>query len=436
MNSASEAALEEALDLWEVFLADMARWVIKQFSAFDVLHEAGGDVLALKKAKLADFEKEFGDARCNEIPDFKNKFKRKFHNHAKTLRANDKSSGPSRAKPFYLLPEAPETKARDLYKSAHRDEFSEEASKRNQKDLARTLLGVLQGILHAGRGGSGVGAFHVLYAYRNAEEKLIVGSLSVNSGNTETVPFQTACTAYESTTEVPWEQYAHQNIGFNNNVDYSNRFSKNAGGFYVLPVFDDETGTIQDYRNTIRSFFEASFFQVILQTGSMSAMPWVEFLAHPEDFLDPKLIVVNAILARLDAMPSDELRAFARRIHDFQANNPASSIFNDDHIISAAMLNHKARADMAKLQNIEPDIMYMYDSEPGTPLTSPLLSPHIMPVKPVSPPPPKSKKRKATDPPASATSAPFPLRRSMRQNAPVAPTATSGSRPTKRRKVD
>ncbi|KAJ6489121.1 hypothetical protein C8R45DRAFT_1097446 [Mycena sanguinolenta] len=167
-------------------------------------------------------------------------------------------------------------------------------------------------------------------------------------------------------------------------------------------------------------------------------MPWAEFSAHPEDFLDPKLIVINAILARPDAMPSDELRAFVRRIHDFQANNPTSSIFNDDHVIPAAMLNRKAHADTAKLQNIEeliePDVRD--NSEPGTPLTSPPLSPHLTPVNPVSPPPPKSTKCKATDPPASATSAPLPLHRSMRQNAPVAPTVTSGSRPTKRRKVD
>ncbi|KAF7371928.1 hypothetical protein MVEN_00050700 [Mycena venus] len=177
-----------------------------------------------------------------------------------------------------------------------------------------------------------------LYSYRNSKEEMVVGSLTVNPAGSETIPFQTACVDYKRTTTAPWELYSHQTIGFNKNIDYNTKLVKNAGGFYVLPHFNEETGILKDFRDTMRLFMEGSFFQVVPRTGAMPAMPWAEFLNHPEDFLHPELIV-DGILTRPDAMPSTDLRAFAGCIHRFQAANTTISIFDDENIISAAMLD-------------------------------------------------------------------------------------------------
>ncbi|KAJ7757207.1 hypothetical protein DFH07DRAFT_958797 [Mycena maculata] len=486
------SASDDELDPREVFPPDMAKWIRKQFSDFDAVHAAGGDESDFKNNKFTEFRTEFGGERCDAIQNCKRKFKRKFANRADKLRkAAEKqvSGGRSGGKPFYLLPDAPETKARDLYKSAHRDEIIKEANKQrevlgqdhhhqpahfqqvvkerwdglssaeretwveaaavknadatmpdatifeNQEKLLRMLFGLLQGTLHAGRGGIGVGAYHLLYSYRNSEEKIAVGSLTVNSAESETLPFQAACVDYEVTTEAPWERYSHQNVGFNTNIDHSQKLSKNTGRFYVLPPFDEETGTLQEYRNTMRIFFEASFC-------AMPAMPWKELLNCPEDFLDARLIANGILIRRPDAMPSGDLRAFAQCIHDFQAANTTSSIFSDEHIISAAILSRKALAEAAKPQDIEeiiePDSVDHSDCSPVlTPLVSPASSPHITPAKPVSSPPPKSGKRKASGPPPPLErESTLPLRRSTRHNkAPIPSVSDTKERPQKRRKM-
>ncbi|KAJ6550766.1 hypothetical protein DFH09DRAFT_1500090 [Mycena vulgaris] len=434
--------------------------------------------------------KEFGE-KCDGIPECKKlgvqKFRRKFSNRADRLRtAMEKPSARADNKPFYLLPDGPETKARDLYTSAHRADINAEANERglaagqdhhfqlahfqqvvaehwkdltpaeretweakataknmeaeasngsifeNQLKLPRTLFGLLQRTLHASRGGVGVGAYHVLYSYRNSQEEIVVGSLTVNSADSETIPFQTAYIDYKTTTTAPWELYSHQNIGFNKNIDYSKKLAKNAGGFYVLPHFDEETEMLKDFRETLRLFMEGSFLsiywaqvQVMPRTGAMPAMPWAEFLNHPEDFLQPGLIV-DGILTRPDAMPSTALRAFAGCIHKFQAANGTISIFNDENTISAAILDHQARADAAKPEEIvevinaaDVDDQLDIDTPPADNPTNPI---SVFPPPPPLPPAPPAnipQKRKASGPPPSAdvdSSQPAPLRRSSRHN--------------------
>jgi hypothetical protein len=170
-------------------------------------------------------------------------------------------------------------------------------------------------------------------------------------------------------------------------------------------------------------------------------MPWTEFLNHPEDFLDARLIVNGILTRRPDAMPSGDLRAFAQRIHDFQAANTTASIFNDERIISAAILGRKALAEAAKPQNIEeiiePDNVDHSDRSPVLmSLTSPP-SPHITPTKPVSLPSSELWKRKASGPPPPPENEPtLPLRRSTRHNnAPIPSGSDTKEKPQKRRRT-
>ncbi|KAJ7094335.1 hypothetical protein C8R44DRAFT_890371 [Mycena epipterygia] len=195
----------------------------------------------------------------------------------------------------------------------------------------------------------------------------------------------------------------------------------------------------------------------------MPAMPWVEFLNYPEDFLHPKLIV-DGILTCPEDMPSADLRAFAECIHRFQAANSTISIFNDENIISAAMLDRQARADAAKPEEIMElingddvdDHVEMHSDVSGnfTPLTSPTSSPRILPVNPINPvpvasslllpvqptpPPTIPQKRKASSPPPSADVEllqPASLRRSSRHNAVLIPcTNAKAVAPNKRHKT-
>jgi hypothetical protein len=162
----------------------------------------------------------------------------------------------------------------------------------------------------------------------------------------------------------------------------------------------------------------------------------------PRGLLEPALIV-DRILARPDAMPSADLHAFAECIHKFQAAHTAISIFNDQHIISIAILDRRACADAAKPEDItelintddiDPEFKLRSDiSHHSTPLSSPHISPHILPVDPVNttsiatpllppaqliPPVTIPRKRKVSGPPPEniESAQPAPLYRSTRQN--------------------
>ncbi|KAJ7429065.1 hypothetical protein B0H11DRAFT_1946201 [Mycena galericulata] len=335
----------------------------------------------------------------------------------------------------------------EAVEKSRRDQASDGSIYENQQKLPRTLFGLLQGTLHAGKGGIGVGAYHILYSYRNSQEEMVVGSLTINSADSENVPFQTACVDYGATTQAPWEPYSHQTIGFNKNIDHNTKLEKNAGGFYVLPPFDEETGTLKDFRETLRLFMEASFFQVVPRTGAMPAMPWSEFLSYPEEFLHPRLIV-DGILARPDAMAAADVRAFANCIHKFQVANDKISIFNDKNIISAAILDHQSRAAAAKPEEIVELVDADDKSHLDSPLTSPARSPRILPVDntvpetpliSVQPAPPSTipRKRRATGPPPSDAESQQlgPLRRSSRHNTVPAPHPNGRAVATKRRKT-
>ncbi|KAJ7796122.1 hypothetical protein B0H14DRAFT_2620214 [Mycena olivaceomarginata] len=229
-------------------------------------------------------------------------------------------------------------------------------------------------------------------------------------------------------TEAPWELYLHQNIGWMYlpvpDIDYSKKLTQNDGGFFIRPLFNEETGTLKDYRDTLRLFMEASFskVQVFQRSGAMPAMPWAEFLNHLEDFLNLYSLWTESWLARMQC---------------------PISIVKDEHIISTAILDRRACADAAKPEDItelintdDVDREFKLRSDilhHSTPLSSPHTSPHILPVDPVNttsiaapllppaqliPPVTVPRKRKASgSPPQNIESAqPAPLHRSTRQN--------------------
>jgi hypothetical protein len=63
-------ASDKKIDSREVFQDNMARWIAKQFSAFDAIHAAGSNKGEFKDTAYAEFRKEFG-GRCDAIKDCK-----------------------------------------------------------------------------------------------------------------------------------------------------------------------------------------------------------------------------------------------------------------------------------------------------------------------------------------------------------------------------
>ncbi|KAK6996456.1 hypothetical protein R3P38DRAFT_3287643 [Favolaschia claudopus] len=447
-------ASDEKLDSRERFPDAMARWIRKQFPAFDELHAKNGDETQFANNKFDEFVEEFGEAQCNEMPNCKKRFQRKFWNRANDLRKTEARAAPSTqpsasSVPLYLVPDAPEVKARDLYKAAHNDEMNievtalrktlgqdyshhaghfqhlwkqrwdglsvedrekwvSEAVARNaagreavlnstifdaQNLLPRKLYSIFEGMLHGGPGGIGEGAFHLLYSCRDPNSKLITGCLTVTSVGSDADPFQTACKDYKTNITAPWQQFSHQNVALNPApINYDEKLKKNGSGIYLLPVYDEETQTMSAYRGILRIFVEASFFHVVPRSGAVPAMPWSDFLAHPEDFFDPRLILEGILTRRPEDMPSDDVRKFAARIHKFQADYPASCIFESSHFIGEAVRNRKAVADAQRADEME-EIIEADDDHGKDPLESPLTSPTSSPrvpfetLKPVDPPP-------------------------------------------------
>jgi hypothetical protein len=96
----------------------------------------------------------------------------------------------------------------------------------------------------------------------------------------------------------------------NTNIDYSQKLTKNTGGFYVLPPFDEETGTLQEYHNTmcLKTVFIQTQFKLFLEPvicppcrgQSSSIVPIVWLLSHaPEKTSKMQISVKVSMLCKV-----------------------------------------------------------------------------------------------------------------------------------------
>lgn len=68
----------------------------------------------------------------------------------------------------------------------------------------------------------------------------------------------------------------------------------------------------------------------------MPGLPWADFLAHPTDFLDPRL-VCGGILNRPETMSIGHLFDFAASIRTFQSSNGTISIFQAKEFLAQSL---------------------------------------------------------------------------------------------------
>ncbi|KAF9471251.1 hypothetical protein BDN70DRAFT_939081 [Pholiota conissans] len=183
---------------------------------------------------------------------------------------------------------------------------------RNQAALAPSiyeLLSALIGPVTEGNHHIGNAQFHVLYAFRNSEEKLCAGGIDVLGFNAKNqTPFQATYSDYDKYVLKPWKSLSQRDLP-PNRCPNTTSFRGDSDGYPILPSISDAI-TPDSLRNLLVDFIQA---QWMFFKSSEHPVPWddPEFQQH-----------VNPLIGNLPNPATAKPRCLYQLHEDIESNQP------------------------------------------------------------------------------------------------------------------
>ncbi|TDL17562.1 hypothetical protein BD410DRAFT_843491 [Rickenella mellea] len=190
----------------------------------------------------------------------------------------------------------------------------------NQKTLAKITTRTFQGMIGPGPHRVGNAAFHLLFSYRDSDDLLQTGCVTVAPQLPE--PFHKVLPNYELVVVKPWQDYCEMNIPrVHENVECT-MLKRNEANMPVLPSINEEKSTIADLRAILKAYIDALWYAGWPKSDDMPEPPWDDIVAHPADYLDVSTLSPGLTVKNPDTMDSALVLSLLKEIQHAQRNTP------------------------------------------------------------------------------------------------------------------